>query len=112
MVGTLATQIFREVMLSVPREMESVKVETQCGNIEVKDIAGNFDGESGGGTVIVDTIGGTVTAETGGGDVRITRASGAHIVTGGGNIDLGDIGVRSRSKRAAVMCVWPARQAP
>jgi hypothetical protein len=37
-----------EVVLNVPREMESVKVETQCGNIDVKDIAGNFDGQSGG----------------------------------------------------------------
>lgn len=81
-----------EVVLNVPREMESVKIETQCGNIDVKDIVGNFDGQSGGGTVIVDTIGGTVTAETGGGDVRIGRAGGAHVVTGGGNIELGDMG--------------------
>jgi hypothetical protein len=82
-----------EVVLNVPREMESVKVETQCGDINVNDIAGNFDGQSGGGTVTVDAIGGTVTAETGGGNVRIGRAGrGAHIVTGGGNIDLGDIG--------------------
>jgi len=81
-----------DVVLNVPREMESVKIETQCGNIDVSEIAGNFDGESGGGTIVVDTIGGTVTAETGGGDVRIAHASGAHIVTGGGNIDLGDIG--------------------
>ena len=80
-----------DVVLNVPREMESVKIETQCGNIDVSEIAGNFDGESGGGTIVVDTIGGTVTAETGGGDVRIAHASGAHIVTGGGNIDLGDI---------------------
>jgi len=28
--------------------MESVKIETQCGNIDVSEIAGNFDGESGG----------------------------------------------------------------
>jgi DUF4097 and DUF4098 domain-containing protein YvlB len=80
-----------DVVLNVPRDLESIKIETQCGNIEVKDIAGNFDGESGGGNVEVDTIGGTVTAETGGGNVRIGRAGGAHIVTGGGNIDLGDI---------------------
>ena len=80
-----------EVVLNVPREMESVKIETQCGNLDVKDIAGNFDGQSGGGTIVVDTIGGTVTAETGGGDVRIGHAGGAHIMTGGGNIDLGDI---------------------
>jgi DUF4097 and DUF4098 domain-containing protein YvlB len=81
-----------EVVLNVPREMESVKIETQCGDIDVKDIAGNVDGQSGGGNVVVDTIGGTVTAETGGGNVRVGRAGGAHITTGGGNIDLGDIG--------------------
>src|SRR5882672_6663656 len=39
-----------DVVLNVPREMESVKIETQCGNIDVSEIAGNFDGESGGGT--------------------------------------------------------------
>ncbi len=81
-----------EVVLNVPREMESVKIETQCGDIDVKDIAGNVDGQSGGGNVVVDTIGGTVTAETGGGNVRVGRAGGARITTGGGNIDLGDIG--------------------
>ena len=81
-----------DIVLNVPRDIELVKVETQCGDIKVSDIAGNFDGQSGGGAVVIDTIGGTVTAETGGGDVHIGRSSGAHIVTGGGNIDLGDVG--------------------
>ena len=82
-----------EVVLEVPREMEVIKIETQCGNIDVKNIAGNVDGQSGGGTVVVDMIGGTVTAETGGGDVRIGHVGGgAKIVTGGGNVDLGEMG--------------------
>ena len=82
-----------EVVLQVPREMEVVKIETQCGNIDVKNIVGNFDGQSGAGTVVVDAIGGTVTAETGGGDVRIGSAGGgAKVVTGGGNVDLGEMG--------------------
>jgi len=81
-----------DIVLNVPRDIELVKIETQCGDIKVNDIAGNFDGQSGGGAVVIDTIGGTVTAETGGGDVHIGRSSGAHIVTGGGNIDLGDVG--------------------
>jgi len=80
-----------DIVLNVPRELELVRIETQCGDISVKDIAGNFEGESGGGAIVVDTIGGTVTAETGGGDVRVGRSSGAHIVTGGGSIELGDI---------------------
>lgn len=82
-----------EIVLDVPREMESVKIETQCGNIEVKNIAGNVDGQSGGGSITVDTIGGTVTLETGGGNVRIGRAGGeARVVAGGGNVDLGEMG--------------------
>lgn len=82
-----------EIVLEVPREMEAVKIETQCGNIDVKNIAGNVDGESGGGTFVVDTIGGTVSAETGGGDVRVGHVDGnVKIATGGGNIDLGEIG--------------------
>lgn len=90
--GHWPRKVSGEIVVNVPRDMESVKVETQCGDINVNDIAGNFDGESGGGTLTIDTIGGTVTAETGGGDVRIGHAGGAHIFTGGGNIDLGDIG--------------------
>lgn len=82
-----------EVVLEVPREMDAVKIETQCGSIDVKNIAGNFEGESGGGAVIVDAIGGTVSAETGGGDVRLGHVGGsAKIVTGGGNIDIGQVG--------------------
>jgi hypothetical protein len=82
-----------ELVLQVPQDLESVKIETQCGNIEVKNIAGSMEGQSGGGTVVVDAIGGSVSAETGGGDVHIGRVGGGtHIVTGGGNIDLGEIG--------------------
>ena len=82
-----------ELVLEVPQNMEAVKIETQCGNIEVKNLAGNVDAQSGGGTVVVDAIGGTVTAETGGGNVRIGRTGGgAHVTTGGGNVDLGDVG--------------------
>ncbi len=81
-----------EVVLSVPREMESIKVETQCGDIDVRDVAGNVAGQSGGGTVVFDGIGGNVTAETGGGNVRVGHAGGAHVTTGGGNVDLGEIG--------------------
>jgi len=89
--GSWPKKFSDDVVLNVPREMELIKIETQCGDIGVDDIAGNFDGQSGGGKVNVETVGGTVTAETGGGDVRIVRASGAHIITGGGNIELGDI---------------------
>ena len=86
-------QLSGELVLDVPREMESVKIETKCGNIEVKNIAGNVDGLSGGGSFVVDGVGGNVAAETGGGNVRIGRTGGgARVVTGGGNVDLGEMG--------------------
>jgi DUF4097 and DUF4098 domain-containing protein YvlB len=82
-----------ELILEVPREMETVKIETQCGDVEVKNIAGTVDGQSGGGNVVFDAIGGTVTMETGGGNVWIGHTSaGVQVTTGGGNIDLGEIG--------------------
>jgi DUF4097 and DUF4098 domain-containing protein YvlB len=82
-----------EFVLEVPREMDLVKIETQGGEIEVKNIAGNVYGESGGGNIAFDAVGGTVTAQTGGGNVRIGNTGGAaRVVTGGGNIALGVIG--------------------
>lgn len=82
-----------ELILEVPREMEAVKIETQCGDVEVKNIAGSVGGQSGGGNVVFDAIGGAVTVETGGGHVWIGHTSaGVQVSTGGGDIDLGEIG--------------------
>src|SRR5271165_6323777 len=55
-----------EVTVTVPRDMEAVKIETDGGAIVTTGIAGSLDAESGGGTIHLDDIGGPVVAETGG----------------------------------------------
>jgi hypothetical protein len=82
-----------EFIVEVPREMDSVKIETKDGDADVANISGSAFAESGGGNIKFDAIGGTVTVDTGGGNVWIGNTGGvAHVRTGGGNIELGEIG--------------------
>jgi DUF4097 and DUF4098 domain-containing protein YvlB len=97
--------------ISVPRELDGVKIETEGGNIATTAIAGRVEAESGGGSIHLDDIGGAVNAETGGGSIDAGNTSGdlslhtgggsiqvercngkVKASTGGGSIDLGDIG--------------------
>ena len=55
-----------EVTVTVPREMEAVKIETDGGAIVTTGIAGSLEAQSGGGTIHLDDIGGPIVAETGG----------------------------------------------
>ncbi len=96
-----------EVTVTVPREMDDVKIETDGGAIVTTGIAGSLDAESGGGPIHLDDIGGPVVAETGGeaidvgnvgsdltvrtggGAIRIKSAKGKVIAeSGGGDLDL------------------------
>src|SRR5579863_225980 len=96
-----------EVTVTVPRDMEAVKIETDGGAIVTTGIAGSLDAESGGGPIHLDDIGGPINAETGGeaidvgnvgsdltvrtggGAIRIGSAKGKVIAeSGGGNLDL------------------------
>ncbi len=93
--------------VTVPREMDDVKIETDGGAIVTTGIAGSLDAESGGGPIHLDDIGGPIVAETGGeaidvgnvgsdltvrtggGAIRIGSAKGKVIAeSGGGNLDL------------------------
>ncbi len=78
-----------EFVLRVPRQIESVKVETAGGNVMATGIGGQLDAQSGGGNVHVDEVGGDVRAETGGGSISIGNVGGdVSVQTGGGNIQL------------------------
>lgn len=96
-----------DVTVTVPREMEEVKIETDGGAIVTTGIAGGLEAQSGGGTIHLDDIGGPIVAETGGeaidvgnvgsdltvrtggGAIRIGSAKGKVIAeSGGGNLDL------------------------
>src|ERR1700730_7317963 len=56
-----------DVTVTVPREMELVKIETEGGAVVTTGISGRLETESGGGTIHLDDIGGAITEETGGG---------------------------------------------
>src|ERR1700689_684836 len=73
--------------ISVPRDMDEVKVETDGGNVSTTGVAGRVDAESGGGNVRFDDIGGAINAETGGGSIEVGNvASDVSLHTGGGSI--------------------------
>ncbi len=75
--------------VNTPRELESVKAETEGGSIAVRNIAGRVNAASGGGSVSLSDITGPVTAETGGGSVEVTNGAGElNLHTGGGSIKI------------------------
>lgn len=76
-----------EFNINVPREIASVKLETEGGNVEATGVTGRVEAESGGGSVRLDDIGGGANAETGGGSIDVGTVSGdIGVHTGGGPI--------------------------
>ncbi|HJT71448.1 MAG TPA: hypothetical protein VJ731_14710 [Terriglobales bacterium] len=79
-----------DVSVSVPRDIDLVKIETEGGEIVTTGIAGRLEAESGGGSIHLDDIGGSINAETGGDSIDVGNAGGDVIVrTGGGAIHIG-----------------------
>lgn len=73
--------------ITVPRDMESVKMQTDGGSVSATGIAGRVDAESGGGTIRLDDVGGAINAETGGGSIEVGAVGGdLSLHTGGGSI--------------------------
>src|SRR5208337_265325 len=60
-----------DFVISVPRGLESAKIETGGGSVNATGVAGRVDLSSGGGNIHLDDIGGEVTAETGGGSIEV-----------------------------------------
>jgi len=78
-----------EFSITVPRNLELVKTETEGGSVSTTDIAGRVETESGGGSIHLDNIGGGVSAETGGGSIDVgTVGSDVNLHTGGGSIKI------------------------
>lgn len=76
-----------EFSISVPREMDEIKVETDGGNVTTTGVAGRVDSQSGGGNIRFDDIGGVINAETGGGNIDVGNVSSdVSLHTGGGSI--------------------------
>lgn len=81
-----------EVTVTVPRDIDLVKIETDGGGIVTTGISGRLEAESGGGTIHLDDIGGAINAETAGGAVDIGNIGGDLTVrTGGGPIRIGSV---------------------
>jgi hypothetical protein len=79
-----------DVTVSVPRDIDLVKIETEGGSIVTTGINGRLEAESGGGTIHLDDIGGAISAETGGGAIDVgTVGSDLTVRTGGGTINIG-----------------------
>ncbi len=76
-----------DFVITVPRNLELAKIETDGGNVRAAGIAGRAEIQSGGGSLHVDDIGGAIGAETGGGTIDVGTAGGdVNVRTGGGNI--------------------------
>jgi hypothetical protein len=76
-----------EFVLTVPRDMALVKLNSDGGSINVRTINGRLEAETGGGSVHLDDLGGTTMAETGGGSIEVGSSNGElKLTTGGGSI--------------------------
>lgn len=79
-----------DVTVTVPRDMELVKIETEGGAIVTTGISGRLEAQSGGGSIHLDDIGGAISAETGGGSIDVGNVgSDLTVRTGGGGIHIG-----------------------
>jgi hypothetical protein len=78
-----------EFVIDIPRDTDSVKIETGGGGVEATGVTGHVDIESGGGKIRVDDVGGSVDVETGGDAIEIGTVGGdLKLETGGGNITI------------------------
>jgi len=78
-----------QFVISVPREMALVKVDTEAGSIWVGNITGAAAVETSGGAINLTDIGGGVSASTAGGSIEVANAGGdAKLETQGGSITL------------------------
>jgi hypothetical protein len=81
-----------DLTVTVPREMESIKIETEGGEVVTTGISGRLEAQSGGGAIHLDDIGGSVNAETGGGAIDVGNIGGdLRLRTGGGQIHIGSV---------------------
>lgn len=76
-----------EFVINIPRDTESLRVETGGGGVDTTGVAGRVDIQSGGGKIHADDIGGPLNADTGGDAIDVGSAGGdVKLQTGGGNI--------------------------
>lgn len=85
--GTNVHKFSGEFVVTVPRDMDAVKVETEGGSVIANGIGGRLDTQTGGGSIRLDDLAGPVNAETGGGSIDVGHVAGdVRLQTGGGSI--------------------------
>ncbi len=81
-----------DLTITVPRDIDRVKIETEDGEIVTTGISGRLEVESGAGTIHLDDIGGAINAQTGGGAIDVGNVgSDLTVRTGGGTIHIGSV---------------------
>ncbi len=78
-----------QFVITVPRELASLKVDTNAGSISAANLAGMAAVSTSGGSITLSDIGGNIAASTAGGSIELTNAGGdATLETQGGSITL------------------------
>ncbi len=87
-----------DFLVQIPRQLESVKVETRGGSLNFSSIAATVVGATGGGWVKLDDLDGTVKITSGGGNVDVGRLGADFSLTTGG----GDVRIKNVAGQAQV----------
>lgn len=78
-----------QFVISVPREMANLAVDTNAGSIDVSNLAGTVAVSTAGGSVALRDIGSNIAASTAGGSIDVSNAGGdTNLQTQGGSITL------------------------
>ena len=82
--GSSPRKFSGDFVLNVPRNIDSVNIETDGGSVTGAGISGRMNATSGGGSIRFDDIGGAASAETGGGSINVSAAKGKITAESGG----------------------------
>lgn len=86
-----------EFVVQVPKELESVRVETGGGALSLNSITATIFGKTGGGAIKLDDLGGPVEIATGGGAVEGSNLGADFTLSsGGGDVHINNIGGQAR----------------
>ena len=79
--------------IEVPKNVDSVKIETEGGNVDASHLGGRLEATSGGGTIRISDVTGQSSGETGGGSIEARSVGGdLTLHTGGGSIRVDSAG--------------------
>lgn len=76
-----------EYQIQVPRDLQQLKVSTDGGSVNIRNLAGRVNAETGGGNISLADVAGPISAETGGGNIEVANSTNLlNLSTGGGSI--------------------------